>query len=113
MAFAAALSEDIGPVLAFLEKEAPTIGKLATGALASVGAAALIKGLAVAKTSGTPNQQANAARVARFALVDLQQNQVVTTLSSRRAYRFLIRPRRRASRTKIIREVEVRREASR
>lgn len=107
----AALEPEIASVLAALEANAPLISKLATGALASVGAASLIKGLAVAKTSGTPTQKAAAARIPRFALVDLHNDHVVVTMGNRRAYRFLIRPRSRGARTKIVHERVIERDA--
>lgn len=42
--------------------------------------------------------------VPQFALVDMHNNKVLVFVGRRRAYRFLLRPRRR-SRTRVIREI--------
>jgi hypothetical protein len=44
-------------------------------------------------------------KVPHFALVDLKNDKVLVFVSRRRAYRFLLRPRRPATRTKVIREI--------
>lgn len=74
------------------------VGRVAASALGGVAAAELINAI-----KGAP--PASKAKVPRYALVDLHTNTVIVGLSTRRAYRFLIRPRRRATRTKVVREV--------
>ncbi|SRR6266851_5518355 len=44
--------------------------------------------------------------VPQFALVDLHNDKVLTFVSRRRAYRFLLRPRRRGRTRTIIREIQ-------
>ncbi len=51
---------------------------------------------------GNPDKKKH---VPHFALVDLKNDKVLVFVSRRRAYRFLLRPRRAASRTKVIREI--------
>ncbi len=102
----------IGPVTGELESLLASLGgggatgllgRVAASALGGVAATELIHAL----TGASP---AAKAKVPRYALVDLHTDTVIVTMGTRRAYRFLIRPRRRANRTKIIREIEVHRD---
>lgn len=82
----------------------------AAGLVGRVGASAL-GGVAASQLIGALKGAHPAAKhkVPRFALVDLHNDMVITTLSARRAYRLLIRPRRRALRSKVTREIIVER----
>ena len=103
MAIVAPIIAEGGVLLADLE------AILAGGGLAGAAgraAGGLLAGFAVSDIlnflKGKPSAKKN---VPHFALVDLKNDKVLVFVSRRRAYRFLLRPRRPASRTKIIREV--------
>lgn len=68
----------------------------ALGALAGFAAGDIINFL-----KGRPDAKH---RVPQFALVDLHNDKILTFVSRRRAYRFLLRPRRRRT-TRVIREI--------
>jgi len=93
----------IAPILADLE------AVLAGGGLAGAAgraAGGLLAGFAVSDIlnflKGSPQHKKN---VPHFALVDLKNDKVLVFVSRRRAYRLLLRPRRAATRTKVIREI--------
>lgn len=67
------------------------------GALAGFAAGDIIQHL-----KGRPDHKS---KVPQFALVDLHNDKILTFVSRRRAYRFLLRPRRRSRTRTVIREV--------
>ncbi len=72
---------------------------------AALGVGDLIKYLQSVFAGGSARDKAAAHKVPRFALVDLKKDTILVFMGPRRAYRILLRPRRRAQRTKIVKEV--------
>lgn len=72
-------------------------GALARGAVAGLGALSVSELLNFFTGHKDPTTRA-ATRGAQYALVDLHNNTVITFVSKKRAYRLLIRSRRRAPR---------------
>lgn len=101
---AAIVVGDLEAIVARILGSGP-IGKgVATGlsaALAGIGASDLLNYL----QGGSANAKAAKSLVQPYALLDVKNNKIVAYMGTRRAYRFLIRPRRRAERTKIVREI--------
>ncbi len=95
-----AASQEIESLIASLSGGGTSgiVGRIAASALGGVAASTIINAL----KGATPSTKA---KVPRYGLVDLHTDTIITTMGTRRAYRFLIRPRRRAIRSRITREI--------
>ncbi len=100
----AAVLTSIAEEIASLLESGGIGGAIARGAIsggAAIGVADLVNYLTGRTSTGNPQRDAMArSKAPRFTLVDLKKDVVITTMGPRRAYRFLIRPRRRGRRTK-------------
>src|SRR5579864_1712621 len=77
---------------------------VARGAVAGIGAVAagdLLKAIQSDLGSGNPTAIQNARRVPQYAIVDMQNNKVVRTLSSRHVYAILTHKRRRTTKKSV------------
>lgn len=100
MALAAVLGPAIGELGTLLGGSGigAILGRGAVAGIGAVAAADLIKAISGDLKSGNPQAISQARRVPQYAIVDLHNNQVIRTLSSRHVYTILTHPRRKGSR---------------